>query len=69
MRFFLIDKVTELQVGALIRGVKAVTLTDEVLHDHFPDHPVLPGTIRITPTCAWCPPPTSMPRSVCRLAY
>jgi F-type H+-transporting ATPase subunit a len=27
-----------------------------------------PATIRTTPTCAWCPPPTSMPRSACRSA-
>jgi 3-hydroxyacyl-[acyl-carrier-protein] dehydratase len=47
MRFFLIDKVTELVVGERARGVKAVTLTDEVLHDHFPEFPVMPGTLII----------------------
>jgi 3-hydroxyacyl-[acyl-carrier-protein] dehydratase len=45
MRYFLIDKVTELVVGERVRGVKNVTLTDEVLHDHFPDHPVMPGAL------------------------
>src|ERR671930_270020 len=45
MRYFLIDKVTELTVGRSARGVKNVTLTDEVLHDHFPDHPVMPGAL------------------------
>jgi F-type H+-transporting ATPase subunit a len=25
-----------------------------------------PAMIRATPTCAWCPPPTSMPRWACR---
>src|SRR5262245_13463397 len=45
MRYFLIDKVTELAVGERARGVKNVTLTDEVLHDHFPDYPVMPGAL------------------------
>lgn len=47
MRFFLIDRVTEVVAGTRARGVKAVTLTDEVLHDHFPDHPLLPGTLLV----------------------
>ena len=45
MRFFLIDKVTEIVVGESISGVKNVTLSDEVLHDHFPDYPVMPGVL------------------------
>jgi 3-hydroxyacyl-[acyl-carrier-protein] dehydratase len=45
VRYFLLDKVTELVVGERARGVKNVTLTDEVLHDHFPDYPVLPGVL------------------------
>jgi 3-hydroxyacyl-[acyl-carrier-protein] dehydratase len=45
VRFFLVDRVLELVPGERIRGVKCVTLTDEVLHDHFPDHPMLPGTL------------------------
>lgn len=47
MRYFLIDKVTELVPGERIRGVKNVTLSDEILHDHFPDHPILPGVLII----------------------
>ncbi len=45
MRYYLIDKVTELTVGERARGVKCATLTDEVLHDHFPDFPMLPGAL------------------------
>lgn len=45
MRFFLVDRVDELVVGDHIRGVKCVTLTDEVLHDHFPGLPILPGIL------------------------
>jgi 3-hydroxyacyl-[acyl-carrier-protein] dehydratase len=47
VRFFLIDRVTELVAGERARGVKCVTLTDEVLHDHFPDFPVFPGTLLV----------------------
>jgi 3-hydroxyacyl-[acyl-carrier-protein] dehydratase len=45
MRYYLIDKVTELTAGQSARGVKCVTLTDEVVHDHFPDFPMLPGAL------------------------
>ena len=45
MRYFLIDKVTDLVVGERARGVKNITLSDEILHDHFPDYPVMPGTL------------------------
>ena len=45
MRYFLIDKVTELVPGERARGVKNVTLSDETLHDHFPDHPIMPGAL------------------------
>jgi 3-hydroxyacyl-[acyl-carrier-protein] dehydratase len=47
MRYFLVDKVTELRVGERARGIKCVTLTDQVLHDHFPDHPIFPGSLLI----------------------
>lgn len=47
MRYFLIDKVTELVPGERARGVKCVTLTDEALHDHFPDFPILPGALLV----------------------
>ncbi len=45
MRYYLIDKVTHLARGKSARGVKCVTLTDPILHDHFPDHPILPGAL------------------------
>ena len=47
MRYFLLDRVTELVKGERAKGLKCVTLTDEVLHDHFPDHPILPGALLI----------------------
>ena len=45
MRYYLIDKVTELVPGERARGVKCATLSDEILHDHFPDYPMLPGAL------------------------
>ena len=51
MRYFMIDRVVEFAPGEFARGVKCVTLTDETLHDHFPDHPVLPGAL-ILEACA-----------------
>lgn len=45
MRYFLIDKVTELVIGQRATGVKNITLADEVLNDHFPDYPVMPGAL------------------------
>ncbi len=47
MRYFLLDKVTEVVPGEHARGIKNVTLTDEVMHDHFPDYPVLPGVLMV----------------------
>ena len=45
MRYYLVDKVTEVAVGKSARGVKNVTLSDEILHDHFPDYPIMPGAL------------------------
>lgn len=47
MRYILLDRVTQIEPGKLARGLKAVTLTDEVLHDHFPDYPVFPGALLV----------------------
>ena len=45
MRYILLDRITECEPGKRARGLKAVTLTDDVLHDHFPDYPILPGAL------------------------
>ncbi len=45
MRYYLIDKVTKLEPNKEAHGIKCVTLTDEILHDHFPDYPMLPGAL------------------------
>ena len=45
MRYYLLDKVTSLTAGERASGIKCVTLTDEILHDHFPGFPMLPGAL------------------------
>ncbi len=47
MRYILLDRITEVIVGERATGLKAVTLTEEVLHDHFPDYPILPGALLV----------------------
>jgi 3-hydroxyacyl-[acyl-carrier-protein] dehydratase len=47
MRYFLLDRITAFEHGKRACAIKCVTLTDEILHDHFPDHPILPGALLI----------------------
>ena len=45
MRFELVDRIVELERGKRIVAVKAVSLAEEYLADHFPTFPVLPGVL------------------------
>lgn len=47
MKFVLIDRITELVPGKRIRAVKALSLAEEYLADHFPRFPVMPGVLMI----------------------
>jgi 3-hydroxyacyl-[acyl-carrier-protein] dehydratase len=47
VRYFLLDKITSFVAGESATGIKCVSLTDNVLHDHFPDHPILPGALLV----------------------
>lgn len=47
MRFILLDKVLDLEAGKHITAVKAVSLAEEYLADHFPSFPVLPGVMML----------------------
>lgn len=47
MRYIPLDKITAFEPGVSARGLKAVSLSDEVLHDHFPGYPLLPGAMLI----------------------
>jgi len=47
MRFGLVDNIVELVRGERIVAVKAVSLAEEYLADHFPTFPVLPGVLML----------------------
>ena len=47
MKFILLDRVTRLEPGRSIEAVKALSLAEEYLGDHFPEFPVLPGVMMI----------------------
>ena len=47
MKFILIDRITELVPGERVSAIKAVSLAEEYLRDHFPTFPVLPGVLMI----------------------
>ena len=47
MKFALIDRIIELSRGRRIVAVKAVSLAEEYLADHFPTFPVLPGVLML----------------------
>ena len=56
MKFVLIDRITELVPGERIAAVKALSLAEEYLADHFPRFPVMPGVLMIealVQTSAW----------------
>lgn len=45
MRYYLIDKIVSYTEDKKLSAIKAITLTDEILHDHFPDYPIYPGAL------------------------
>lgn len=45
MRFFLIDKITDWQVGKSAEAVKNISLSEDFFEDHFPLRPVMPGVL------------------------
>jgi len=47
MRFRLIDRITELQLGQSITAVKQLHADEEYLKDHFPLFPVMPGVLML----------------------
>lgn len=47
MRFILVDRVDYLEAGKEARGYKNITLADDTFDEHFPEHPIFPGTLII----------------------
>ena len=47
MRFSLIDRIVDLQPSQSIRAMKALSLAEEYLQDHFPRFPVMPGVLML----------------------
>ncbi|MCY2926557.1 MAG: beta-hydroxyacyl-ACP dehydratase [Planctomycetota bacterium] len=47
MKFILADKIESIELGKRIVTVKALSLAEEYLADHFPIFPVLPGVLMI----------------------
>ncbi len=56
MRFSLIDRIETLQPGSHIAALKALSMAEEYLGDHFPHFPVMPGVLMLeamTQASAW----------------
>lgn len=56
MRFTLIDRIVQLQPGVEITALKALSMAEEYLGDHFPGFPVMPGVLMLesmTQASAW----------------
>ncbi len=45
MRYVLLDRITTLEPPEIAKGIKCVSLSDDVFVDHFPGHPVMPGAL------------------------
>lgn len=45
MRFLLVDSIVDLKSGQAASGVKNVTMSEDFLALHFPNFPVMPGTL------------------------
>lgn len=45
--FLLVDRITELELGERIVGVKNVTINEPFFEGHFPGKPIMPGVLVI----------------------
>ena len=45
--FLLVDRVTDLEVGKSVTGIKNITMNEPQFIGHFPDRPVMPGVLII----------------------
>src|SRR3954452_6900007 len=47
MRFCLLDRISELEPGVRVTGVKRLRPDEDYLRDHFPRFPVMPGVLML----------------------
>lgn len=47
MRFYLIDRIEEIQPNVSAKGIKCWSLSDDVFAEHFPGFPIVPGVLQI----------------------
>jgi 3-hydroxyacyl-[acyl-carrier-protein] dehydratase len=45
MRYFLIDRILEMEPGKSARAIKNISASEDVLADHFPGFPLYPGAL------------------------
>lgn len=45
MRFFMIDRILEWNIGDSARAVKNISLSEDFFDDHFPRMPIMPGVL------------------------
>jgi len=45
--FLLVDRITELELGKRIVGIKNVTINEPFFQGHFPGNPIMPGVLII----------------------
>lgn len=45
--FLLVDRISELEAGRRIVGIKNVTINEPFFQGHFPDRPIMPGVLII----------------------
>lgn len=43
--FLLVDKITEMEEGKSIKGIKNVTVNEPFFQGHFPGNPIMPGVL------------------------
>ncbi|UCH93101.1 MAG: 3-hydroxyacyl-ACP dehydratase FabZ [Candidatus Aminicenantes bacterium] len=47
MRFFMLDRIIEWEIGERAKAIKNVSLSEDFFDDHFPRHPIMPGVLVI----------------------